>query len=269
MSYTNLELVKRHICLGDVPGGRRRNYEVEFSNDEWIELPGRNIISGSCVVKIIKANEPKMDIINLDTETALSSKHLVTDSVTVSSDRSLAIVYCENIDYSVDYTEGKIIRRADGNIPEDSTLCVWYYYYDVYAEAADYSVDYQTGRIKRLTDGNIAAGQTVLVDYELSTNQLADDVISGVVAEANTMVEHFVDTEGSFGADLALQTAASYLAVSLICRIAAVSDLRQGFNDGKSAQSWIALAENYRRDYDTLIKSFRPGVSRVSRPTHS
>jgi len=78
-----------------------------------------------------------------------------------------------------------------------------------------------------------------------------------------------VDPEGRFGANLLLQSAATYLAVSLVCRMIAATDLKLDPENKTGVSSWILLAENYRQDYDRLIKGFHPGRTGLNRPTLS
>jgi hypothetical protein len=270
MPYTNLELVKKHITLDDLPAGVKRDYTVVFIDQEWVSLPGRGLVEGSVVVKAIKDYSPIFEEITVgDGVVSLGNSNLVPNSVTLASDNSLGTIYKENMDYSVGYADGAIRRLNGSSIPDGKKVAVWYYYYSIYTEGSDYKVDYPDGMVRRLPDGDIQANQTVLVDYELSQNQLSNEVISEAVSEANAIVERQVDPEGEFGADLTLQAAATYLAVSLVCRMAAASDLRFGQFGYRTAPSWISLSESYRNDYRQLLKVFRPQTTRLNRPTHS
>jgi hypothetical protein len=123
--------------------------------------------------------------------------------------------------------------------------------------------------VKRTADSAIQYNQSVLADYELSENQLNNEIIGEAVAEANIIVEGQIDPDKQFGADLALQTAATYLAVSLVCRMAAAADLKFGRSAKQSAAAWISLSDSYRKDYEQLLISFRPHTLRLKRPTHS
>jgi hypothetical protein len=267
MSYTNLETVRKHINLDEIPGGEKSDYPVTFVDLEWVNLPGRGIVDNSVVVKAIKNYAPISETITLgDGVVSLSNSRLVANSLTVASDSSLGAIYKENIDFSVDNAEGTIIRLIDGEIISGSAVIVWYYYYSIYSEGIDYSINYQSGMIRRLPGGNIQPKQTVLVDYELTYNQLNDEYISEAVDEANAIIEKLIDPGRQFGADLTLQTAATCLAVSIVCRMAAISDLRFGDSGKQTASAWLSLAESYRDDYKDLLKAFRPQASGLSGP---
>jgi hypothetical protein len=270
MSYTNLETVRKHINFDEIPGGEKDDYPVTFVDLEWINLPGRGIVDNSVAVKAIKNYAPISEVITLgDGIVSLSSSRLVANSLTVASDSSLGTIYKENIDFSVDNTVGTISRLADGEIVSGSVVVVWYYYYSIYAEGVDYGINCQSGMIRRLPGGNIHPRQTVLVDYELTYNQLNDEDISEAVDEANAIVEKRIDPGRKFGADLTLQTAATCLAVSLVCRMAAISQLRSGDNGKQTASAWLGLAGSYRDDYKNLLKTFRPQTGGLTGPRHT
>jgi len=272
MSYTNSDLVKKHIDLGGASSGLRQDYPATFSGLDWVQLPGGSIIDGSVAVKAVKDTAPTLESVTLgDAEVGLIHQKIVPYSATVASDSSLGIVYAENADYALDSARGRITRLLDGTIPEGETVAVWYYFYSPYVEGTDYSVNYSEGLVRRLSNGAILPGQTVLIDYELCSGRLGDEIIAAAADEANAVMEKSVDPAGTFGADLTLQTAATYLAVSLVCRIAAANELKTSAAGGQATRSgaWLALAESYRRDFEELVKNFRPPAARMNRPRRS
>ncbi len=272
MSYTNIELVKKHISLSSEPIGRRNDYAVIFGSTEWVSLPGHAIVPGSVSVKVLAGFAPVMEnAIFISDEITLAHKPLVNNSAAVAADSSLGIIYSENIDYSIDASGGIMRRLSEGNIAVGSTVIVWYYYYSLFEEGSDYAVNYAEGLIRRLANGQIQSGQTVLVDYELSSYQLGDDVIAAVVSEANAIIEKEIDLKQVFGADPALQTAATYLAMSILCRILGANESQSGAKSGSGSKSegWLLLSESYRFDYERQIKPFRPQMARMSGPTLS
>jgi hypothetical protein len=270
MSYTNLEIVRKHINLDEIQGGLRSDVLITFADLDWINLPGRGIVENSVIIKAIKNYAPYSEEITLgDGVVSLSNDRLVTNSMTIAADSSLGIIYSENIDFSVDCTNGTVRRLSDGSIVSGSMVTVWYYYYSVYAEGIDYSVNSQSGMVRRLPGGDIQANQTIYLDYELSLNQLNDEFISEAVREANAIIEKQIDPNRQFGADLTLQMAATCLAMSLVCRMAAISDLRFGSSTKQTTSAWFNLAESYRDDYHNLLKVFRPQSTGLSGPTHT
>ena len=270
MSYTNVELVRKYISLGNLPGGLQKDYIVVFSGLEEVLLPGHSIVEDTVVVKAIGSSQPYFEKVTLGDSTAsLANEQLVPNSVTVASDSSLGIVYTENEDYSIDYINGSILRIGSGNISSGSENALWYHNYTQYNENVDFSVGHQTGTIKRLAGSAIQIAQMVLVDYQLSQSLLNDEIITEAVSQANAVVEGEIDKEQTFGADLILQTAATYLAVSLLCRVEAAGCLRYGGNGDRETRWWLALGDSYRSDFEKLIKKFHPGASRLNHPIRS
>lgn len=270
MSYTNSETVRKHINLDEIPGGKKTDYPVTFTDLNAVDLPGRAIVNNSVVVKAVKNIAPVSEVVTLgDGVVSLSGNRLVANTVTAAADSSLGTIYKENVDFCVDNTQGTIYRLADGDIVSGSVVVVWYYCYSLYTEGVDYSIDYRTGTIRRLPGGSIQANQTVLVDYDLTYSQLSDEYISEAVREANAIVEKLIDPQQQFGADLTLQTAATCLAVAIVCRMAAISDLRSTENGRQNATAWLSLAESYREDYKNLLKAFRPQASGLTAPKHT
>lgn len=270
MSYTNIELIKKHINLTYEPTGKRNDYAVIFESTEWISLPGHSIVPGSVSVKVMAGYAPVMEsAIFISDEIILAHKPLVSNSAAIAADSSLGIIYTENIDYSIDVSKGIIRRLPEGNITAGSEVIVWYYYYSLFEEGTDYAVNYTEGLIRRLANGEMLSRQTVNVDYELSSNQVGDDVIAAVVSEANAIIEREIDLRKVFGADPALQTAATYLAMSILCRILGANESQSGAKGGSGSRSegWLSLSESYRLDYERQIKPFRPQVARMSGPT--
>jgi len=270
MSYTNKESVEKYIGTGAFPGGFKRDYPVVFSGLDEIILPGHGIVEGTVVVKALANAAPAYEEIVLENQAkTLEHELLVPNSVTVASDSSLGTIYSENIDYSVDYTNGKVTRIDDGNILSGDTVSVWYFYYSKYVEGVDFVVNHQTGTVRFLSGGAIQSGQTVLIDYQLNQSLINENAINEIVNQANAIVENEIDKDRTFGADPVLQAAATCLAVSLLCRIEGAGSLRYNSTGSNDAKSWLSLADSYRADYENIIKKYRPGAARLNRPTYS
>lgn len=270
MSYTNPELVNKHINFEDFQAGIKKDYPIEYSDMSWCDLPGRFIRENSLIVKSQTMTSPAYEEISLEAEpVSLNHKHLIPWTIVVAANKSLSTIYRETIDYLVNYKSGQIKRIEGGGISDGVTVSVWYFYYTLYEENIDYEVEYSEGRVRLLTGSNIAYNQTLLIDYELSSSRMSEALISEAVAEANAMVESEIDPSRPFGADQTLQTAATFLAVSLLCRMAGTGNLTRSRSVRSNADDWIKLADSYRADYRRLIKKFRPETNRFSRPAHS
>ncbi len=267
MPYTNIELVCKYLPFGEYPMSRRRNLEIIFEGLDSITLPGRGIVPGSLTVKAMMMTAPAFEQKILgENPVALNRGLLVHDSVTVASDSSLGQFYTPHLDYAVDHEAGLIYRLPDGGLGEGADVAVWYYYYRAYLEGTDYAVDCQRGTIRRLAAGHIMPGQMVLVDYQMASGILDEDVVGEAVGAANAIIEKEVDPLRKFGADATLQTAATFLAASILCQIAAGYDLMQTSPGKARGDNWLALAEGYRNDYERLIADFHPPSNRLSGP---
>ncbi|MEW6016179.1 MAG: hypothetical protein AB1690_12785 [Candidatus Zixiibacteriota bacterium] len=263
MSYTNSELVKKHFVFPETLGLRQREMSVIMEGTDWRELPGGGIVPENLKVRALRDYQPvKEDFPLTETGQALVYADIVSGSLTVAGDSSLGSIYRENIDYYFDYIDSRLKRLPGGLISEGAVVAVWYFRYHLYLEGTDYAVDYQRGRIRRLAGGSIGSGQKVFVDYDIPLDFLSDSVYAQAAAEASSIIEREIDVSRSFGANEALQTAATFLAASLVCRIAAVN--------GNSARAdWVKLAESYRNDYENLLKPFRSPATRLNPPTHT
>ncbi|MBN2227098.1 MAG: hypothetical protein JW763_07005 [candidate division Zixibacteria bacterium] len=270
MSYTNTNLVKRHIRIDDAVAGTYEDYPLVLSGLDWKTLPGRGIRSNSLIIKAVRSVLPTHEEIGFDeTAMALSHSRLVRSSVAVASDSSLGTVYVENVDYCIDVGRGVLTRLSDGAIPPDGNVVIWYFYHVPYVEGTDYQVDYNSGRVRRLSGSAIQSDQSVLADFQSALTGEEDEIISAAVAEADAIIDSQIDQALRLGNDQTLQTATTFLAVSLVCRAAAgfVSD-----GTGSAAQhttAWLSLAENYRRDYEALMKTLRKSATRLKPPVRS
>ena len=75
-------------------------------------------------------------------------------------------------------------------------------------------MDYADGKIRRATNSDIAVNQLVLIDYELTGSQLNEQLLGEAVAQADAIIDQQIDRSRHFGADTALQAAATFLAAS-------------------------------------------------------
>ncbi len=267
MSYTNTDLVKNHIRLGDMSPSAVFDYPTILTGTDWTDLPGEAIKEMSVVVKALTSTEPYYEQITLtDVPVILSGGPAVPMSVAVASDSSLGRIFEENVDYMIDYSGYTVSRISTGAIIAGSALSIWYFRYQAYVENQDYQVDYINGRVRRLSGSAINSGQQILIDFELSPSGREDSIIEAAVGNANGIVETQVDPGGKFGASPLLQGAATFLAVSLVCRMAAAIDLGSGVSTGQNATAWLSLAESYRRDFDEMIKNFHPDAGRPKPP---
>jgi len=236
------------------------NHPVHLAGSSPIKLPDSNIQTGSEKVKGKESFSPVREEISFSSGDTIQLLHpeLIFDTVVAASDSSLGRIFVENIDYSVDYENGRITRLSGGSIPALSSIVIFYLYYRVYQKDTDYKIDYLKGELTRLS-GNIEDGQWVLVDYKVEYGFLNDDTISQAVAEANERVLKFIDPSFYESEDQGLITAETYLSVSILCNIKAVEVLNlnlSGTNANLLSKSWNMVAEAYLKQAYVILSDF-------------
>jgi hypothetical protein len=267
MSFTNIDLVKKHIL-------EHQSQDTEFvlgaTNIENIschllgltpfQLPHINILPSSEKVKGREQNIPTQENVSFSSSDTASLAHpeLIPDTVVVAKDSSLGEIYVENIDYSIDYDSGSITRILDGSIPQGAEVVIWYLFFRIYAKDTDYRIDYGKGQITRIASGEIEDGQRVLVDYAVEFGLLGDEVIANAIVEANDKILKVIDSSNSNSTDQSLVTAETYLAVSILCNIKALEVMTQtpGSTAKSLALSWSSMSSVYREQAFDLLKKF-------------
>lgn len=261
MAFTNMALVRKHILEYQVGTESVENSPFQLTGADWIQLPHISILTGSEKVKAKEQFSPTKEEVNLnpDNWTSLLHSELIFDSVVVASDSSLGKIYVENLDYSVDYNEGRIRSIASGVIPDNTNVVVWYLYYRIYQRDSDYQIDYSNGKIKRVLSGGIEDGQWILVDYKVEYGFLSDEIISNSILEANAQVLKFIDSAYHSSTEQSLVTAETYLAVSILCGIKAVEGTDSktlGSFAGASFSAWENLSNSYRKKAYLILSDY-------------
>lgn len=268
MSFTNIDLVKKHILEHELGTTNTENVPCHLLGETPFQLPHKNILPNSEKVKGKEGNVPTQENISFSSgeEVSLSHPELIPDTVVVAKDSSLGKIFVENIDYSIDYDNGKITRIEDGSIPQGSEAVIWYLFFRIYAKDTDYRIDYDKGQITRVASGEIEDGQWVRVDYTVEFGLTNDEVIANALVEANDQILKIIDPTYSNSTDQSLVTAETYLAVSILCNIKALEVMTQ--NPDSSAKSlslsWSNMSSAYRERAFDLLKNFKkdPGALR-------
>jgi len=265
MAFTNIDLVKKHILEHELGTVNKENVACRLEGEKPFQLPHVLLLTGSEKVKAKEQNIPTQETISFASSDTVQLAHqeLIFNTVVVANDSSLGEIYVENVDYSIDYHEGRIIRIPSGSIPPSSSAVIWYLYFRIYTKDTDYEIDYAKGQMKRLSSGDIEDGQWVLVDYTVEFALLSDEVIKNATKEANDQILKFIDSSYANSADQSLVTAETYLAVSVLCNIKAMEAMTQNVSAGTGWQAhslslaWSKMSNIYReRAYD-LLKGFK------------
>lgn len=266
MPYTTVDLIKKQTLIPGAESAPAQSVEATLTGTQNAQVAPGRIVPGSVTVKSAGQVAPTSESVKFTSDTIIASgAPLVPGSLTLASDSSLGEIYSEGIDYTVEHVTGAITRAGGGAIPSGATAHFWYFPYTVYVEGADYVVDEISGQIKRIGSGAILPGGRVIVDFQAETPGFTDDVFNEAALEANQRVSSAVDPNGNFGANLILQTAATYLGASIICRIAATAALVTD-TQGKNASLWLETSRSFAKDASDLLDNFRPPGAALSGP---
>ncbi len=270
MSYTNIDLIRNHIEYIQPVSNSISDQRLVCDSDASLKFFSGSIKENSVVVKTITDYVPSSFNVLLTVNSfSIYSSPLVRGSVICASDSSLGTIYKENIDYLIDYDKGNCILKSSGQINIGMSLTFFFIPYSLYNENSDYKIDYSNGFFQRTVSGNIQLGETLYINYAPIYNNYTDEILQNAVTEANAIIENQVDPDKQFGADLVLQTAATYRALEILCRSSAMRELISPVKKDTSAASWIKLAELYTSRSEKLVLTFKAPKNKPHKPTHS
>lgn len=269
MSYTTAELVKKQALAPRAILEQQVTQEVTMNGADTVALSPGPIVSGSLQTLALTQLEPTSESVTFATSTVtLGSKPLATGSVIVADSDSLSSIYVEGADFVVNHTAGTVTRITGGAIQSGAAANIWYFPFQQYSEGSDYVVDYLAGSIRRVTSGQIHDGARILISYRYSVQGVDQQTYSEAASEANQMVSSAVDPNGEFGANLNLQTAATFLAAAIVCRIAATAALAGGAR-GSDASLWLDLSASFQRDATRMLDQFKPPRKSLEPPRNA
>ncbi len=265
MRFTNISQIRHHLYRMNPGAQSIRNYPVRLLSESEVSLPHSHLESGAEKVKAMEISIPISERLTLnDNLVSLAHDDLALGTVVCAVDSSLSVIYQEHIDYSIDYEDGTILRIDSGSILSGAEVVVWYLHYRIYLKGVDYSFDYSRGRMRRLTSGAIEDGQELLIDYSLGSSEFSDSEIDQCIAEGESEVVTLIKPEYHDSDDPALQTAATWMTLSLLCRNSAGMI---GENTGFSqADSWMDLSRSYRETAMKLLTWFRREAPQMNPP---
>ncbi|MEA2030702.1 MAG: hypothetical protein U9N55_03790 [candidate division Zixibacteria bacterium] len=269
MSYTNIQLVSHHLATAFPIYGTVYNQPVVLDTDDYISFFSGAVEESSLRVKSIQSNSPERITLTLSSGTAiLASTSIQRGSVVVASDSSLGTIFTENVDYVVNYSNGELHIKYGGNLSVNDTVTVWFVPFVLYQAGSDFQLQADHGEIRRLSSGSLAEGETVYLDYTPVYQSHTEEILNAAVLEANSQIEQEIDPEGTFGADIVLQTAATYRALAIVCRASAARELSSQRGEERSASAWMKLADTFAQQSSRLLESFRPPYDNPSIPVH-
>jgi hypothetical protein len=267
MSYTSEDQVKLYLQSSQAVSESILDQPVTLvDNVDTVFFDG-SVEPDSVIVKSVQRQPVVRRSLELVSETvSLGVEQVARDSFLAAADSSLSEIYEEGADFTVDRASGIFRIKPGGALSVGNTVTVWYRACRLYEEGIDYTVDASRSSLRRTTSGDIGSGEQVLVDYSPVWLNPPEALVRRVVNDANSLVTQQVDPEGKFGNDLTLSAAATWLAVSLICRMSAIRSLAGGQRAEQASRGWLQIADDYQRLSKELLISFQPPKPGMSQP---
>ncbi|MFC1476002.1 hypothetical protein ACFLQW_03270 [Candidatus Zixiibacteriota bacterium] len=272
MPYTERELVKKHLVDFRVGQAEIKGFSLVLVGVDPVQLPHSGLVETSIVVKANESSTPAAEmLIPADDWVSLAHPDIVVGSVVVADNTSLSTIYAENVDYTIDYDDGRLRRIAGGSIASGQSAAVWYFFYRRYLAGTDYVVDSVAGRLRRLSAGVIEDGQAVLVDYAAGFGAITEESIDQAIDEADQAILQIIDAQYHDATDPGLVAAETHWAVSILCRVRAAAELsgpvQKTTAAASSARAWLDLSEQYQHSAERLLKPFRGAIAVGRCPT--
>lgn len=266
MSFTSPDLVRAHIANASFGDADVRNAPVILSGTSPSALPHAGLKAGSVTAKARRGSDPVRLSATLDNVwVILDHAQLMEDSVVVATDSSLGVIYIENVDYTVDYDNGRIKRIDTGTILSGQSIVVWYAHYHIYTEGDDFTVNYTSGQLTRRSNGDIADGQQVIVDYTVALGAVSDDLINQAISESGEAVLTLVSEPYHDSPSPGLVIGATHMAVAQLARMRAASVLADSTINSAIAraasQTWLEIATQYDRSAHTFLARYANPVT--------
>lgn len=264
MPFTDRELVKKHLVDFRVGQAEVKGFSVVLTGTDAVQLPHSGLVEASVVLKAGESSTPTMESKTLvDDWVSLSQADLVPGSVLVANNTSVSTIYAENLDYTVDYTTGRLRRIDGGSVTSGSTVSIWYFYYRRYDSGDDYVVNVVAGQVRRAVGGVIEDGQTVLIDYTAGFGAVTEEAIDQAISEADEIVLRTVDQQYHDAIAPGLVAAETHQAVAILCRVRAAAILTGSTATSAAAavaKAWLLLSEQYTDSATRLLQPFRRAV---------
>jgi hypothetical protein len=267
MNLTSSAQIRSHLQHIQAGGGHVRDTRIVAPLDGWADLPHARLAADSEKIKAVESDQPTFSSTTLTTgPVTLPHGDIVPGTVVVAADSSLSIIYQEHVDFTLDYVAGQLQRLPSGAIASGKMVAVWYTFYRVYEKGTDYEIDYVRGRWMRHVSGAIEPGQELLIDYQLSSGGFSDEEIEQVITEADAEVTRETDPAYADSTDPALQSAATFLALSYLCRNAAAASLSSPTARPDASSHWLTLSGSYRETAMRLLRWFRKPSAEAAFP---
>lgn len=271
MPFSNINNLRLHLSEFARSLGKIENLPLSFDGASSIKLPHRSIKSDSEKVKGRETVRPDFEKLNLASDwVSLAQSDLVPQSVVVSKDESLTVIYRENVDYSVEYSGGRVRYLADGQITDGQQVSVWYYHYRIYQRGVDYQISYSSGTVSLIPDGALESSQPLLIDYEIESVSVSDESLAQALEEAHVIMLGMIDEDYHASGDRQLEVAETCLALEVVARMKGHEALQSSAlsTSGRTylGREYLNLGESYRRQAEALLINYRPRHGSLANP---
>ncbi len=270
MSWTNRTTVKTHLQDSEIGVLHHEDEPIILNGTTPAPLSHRLLTEDSETVKWCILNAPVADgpvTLSGVEWSDLAHSNIVPDSVVVTLDETLGLMYVQEKDFIVDAEQGRIRRTSSSSIPSETQVYVYYLYCALFQKTTDYAMDYDAGTIARVTDGAIPDGATVLVDYDVAAATVSDALVDEAIIEAeDKILAHLSSDYGPSSTDQGLKTGATELTLAIITEAKAMEALANITlsNPDDRAAEWLNLAQKLEAQAWRTLAPFLDPTARRS-----
>lgn len=263
-NWTTQATVIKHLIVSDYPGKDIVNERITLLSEDDTQL--QHVSISDLVVKTIDQSNvqgPTSITLTGTDWTSLPSANTIRGTIFITSDEAgVAIPYTEGDDFYVDWDNGRIRRVANSGISSGVAVYISYLISVTRILDTDYTADLDNGLVARISGGSIDDGQQVYCSYSVGAGSVNGAMIDQCILEAEDIIEQrLTDDYSTSSEDQGLETGATHLAISLVCRDKAAEAMLSNMNDDADAvaKSWMSLSDKYETfAYEVLDRFFDP-----------
>ncbi len=262
MSFTTLATVKKHLLQSGFAALHIEDHDLTLTGTDPVALPHHNLIEASEVVKRPEETVPGLSGVLTLTGTdwvEIGEVNLIPESIVVTLSESFGTLHNEELDFQIDYDQGRIRRTNDSAIADSTGVIVYYSKYRIFVISDDYSIDYAAGTIERRSNGAIPDGGRVKLDYDVAAGTAQDDLILEAIVEAEDMIARNLAPGYTISSsDQGLNSGATWLTLAIVCRALAAETLSRvsGSEAGARGRELQNLSERYEHKAWNVLQPF-------------
>jgi hypothetical protein len=254
MAFTDIDTIRTFLQEVETPDPTVQDDLAILDGYDPAYLTFRDIDEDSEVVKITRQYAPSADTgnpltLNAGVPVSFSSQYVKRGSVVVANSLSLSVIYTENDDFIIDYTNGTIERSSVGSaIADGGTVYVWYLPFVVLTKGNDYNINYAEGSLNRRAGTTVPDGATVYVDFSHGQASITNSLIIECIDQTDAFLkQRLLGSYTAFTSDETLIAASTQYCLHLLSLSQAVRELRVNTRENADdiAETWFKLAQQY------------------------